>query len=127
MDLAEGQTTIFQIKGKPMGNQFLVTINGVQLTEGQDYITIPDYVGMFEIVNGELEPFLDTLTVTYINNTMNGEDIYNLNEDYLQKDSFIVTGITNDTTTSASTRQSINYNPTRERKEGDRCLVFSCL
>ncbi len=117
VDLAEGQTTIFQIKGKPMGNQFLVTVNGVQITEGQDYITIPDYVGMFEIVNGELEPFLDTLTVTYINNTMNGEDIFNLNEDYLQKDSFIVTGITNDITTSASTRPSINYNPSRERQE----------
>ncbi len=117
VDLAEGQTTIFQINGTPLNNRFIVNVNGVQITEGLDYITIPAYVGMFEIVNGELEPFLDTVTVSYINNTANGDDIFNLNEDYLQKDSFIVTGITNDITTSASTRPSINYNPSRERQE----------
>lgn len=113
----EGQTSVFKINGIPLNNKMLLYVNGVQLTEGLDWVSLPDYVGLIELTSDVIEPSKDTIMVTYLNLTRDTEDIFNLNEDYLQTDAFIVTGITTDITSSGATRPSVNYNTIKSRQE----------
>tara|TARA_R110000868_G_scaffold51263_1_gene162799 strand:- start:650 stop:2251 length:1602 start_codon:yes stop_codon:yes gene_type:complete len=112
-----GQTTFFKINGIPLNNKMLVYLNGIQLTEGADWISSIDNVGLIELVNGTLEPGRDQLSVTYLDLQEDTKDIFNLNEDYLEMDAFIVSGITTDVTYSGASRPSINYNTVKSRQE----------
>lgn len=130
IELFEGMTTVFTIKGTPLNNEMIVHVNGIQLLNGVDWESISGQTGAFEILTGELEPTKDILTVTYltlINQASLGDidvgsefpDIYNLNEIYLKLDSFIVNSITTGTTTATTitTTPIVNYNPTKNRQE----------
>lgn len=130
IELFEGMTTVFTIKGTPLNNEMIVHVNGIQLLNGVDWEAISGQTGAFEILTGELEPTKDILTVTYltlINQASLGDidvgsefpDIYNLNEIYLKLDSFIVNSITTGTTTATTitTTPIVNYNPTKNRQE----------
>lgn len=130
IELFEGMTTVFTIKGTPLNNEMIVHVNGIQLLNGVDWEAISGQTGAFEILTGELEPTKDILTVTYltlINQASLGDidvgsefpDIYNLNEIYLKLDSFIVDSITTGTTTATTITPTpiVNYNPTKNRQE----------
>ena len=130
IELFEGMTTVFTIKGTPLNNEMIVHVNGIQLLNGVDWEAISGQTGAFEILTGELEPTKDILTVTYltlINQASLGDidvgsefpDIYNLNEIYLKLDSFIVNSITTGTTTATTITSTpiVNYNPTKNRQE----------
>lgn len=130
IELFEGMTTVFTIKGTPLNNEMIVHVNGIQLLNGVDWEAISGQTGAFEILTGELEPTKDILTVTYltlINQASLGDidvgsefpDIYNLNEIYLKLDSFIVDSITTGTTTATTITSTpiVNYNPTKNRQE----------
>lgn len=115
--IEDGQTTIFKINGIPLNNKMIVSVNGVQLTEGADWVSSTDNVGLIEFVSGYLDPQNDILTVTYLDLQKSTEDIFNLNEDYLEMDAFIVSGITNDVVYSGASRPSVNYNTIKSRQE----------
>ena len=130
IELFEGMTSVFTIKGTPLNNEMIVHVNGIQLLNGVDWEAISGQTGAFEILTGELEPTKDILTVTYltlINQASLGDidvgsefpDIYNLNEIYLKLDSFIVDSITTGTTTTTTITATpiVNYNPTKNRQE----------
>lgn len=130
IELFEGMTSVFTIKGTPLNNEMIVHVNGIQLLNGVDWEAISGQTGAFEILTGELEPTKDILTVTYltlINQASLGDidvgsefpDIYNLNEIYLKLDSFIVNSITTGTTTATTITSTpiVNYNPTKNRQE----------
>jgi hypothetical protein len=130
IELFEGMTSVFTIKGTPLNNEMIVHVNGIQLLNGVDWEAISGQTGAFEILTGELEPTKDILTVTYltlINQASLGDidvgsefpDIYNLNEIYLKLDSFIVDSITTGTTTATTITSTpiVNYNPTKNRQE----------
>lgn len=114
--LIEGQTTIFTIKGVALNNKFIVYLNGIQLTEGLDWVSIPNSNGMFELVSGTLEPDKDVIMVTYLSGNLNPQDIFNYNEPYLNLDAGIVNNITTGVT-SGVTALTVNYNPIKNRQE----------
>lgn len=116
-ELVEGQTSVFKINGIPLNNKMLVYVNGIQLTEGLDWVSLPENARLIEITSGILEPSKDIISVTYLNLSRDTEDIFNLNEDYLQIDAMVVTGTTTDVDYSAATRPSINYNTVKSRQE----------
>lgn len=116
-ELVEGQTSVFKINGIPLNNKMLVYVNGVQLTEGLDWVSLPSSNGLIEITSGILKPSRDIVSVTYLNLSRDTEDIFNLNEQYLQMDAMIVTGITTDVTYSGAPRPSVNYNTVKSRQE----------
>ena len=103
--------------GIPLNNKMIVAVNGVQLTEGLDWISLPENVGLIEIISGTLNPQRDILTVTYLDLQRDTEDIFNLNEDFVELDAFMVTGITTDVTYTAATRPSVNLNTVKSRQE----------
>lgn len=114
--LVEGQTSVFTINGIPLNNEMVVYVNGIMLTRGEDWVTIPDHVGMFEIVSASLEPSKDIVMVTYLNLSRSTAEIFNLNEYYLNTDAFIVSTITSGVTTGVTT-PTLNYNPVKNRQE----------
>ena len=117
IEILNGQTTVFQVGGIPLNNKMIVAVNGVQLTEGLDWISLPENVGLIEIISGTLNPQRDILTVTYLDLQRDTEDIFNLNEDFVELDAFMVTGITTDVTYTAATRPSVNLNTVKSRQE----------
>jgi hypothetical protein len=116
-ELVAGQTSVFKINGVPLNNKMLVYVNGVQLIEGLDWVSLPESVGLINITSGTLKPSRDTVSVTYLNLNRDTADIFNLNEQYLQMDAMIVTGITTDVTYSGASRPSVNYNTVKSRQE----------
>ncbi len=116
-ELVEGQTSVFKINGIPLNNKILLYVNGIQLTEGMDWVILPENSRLIEITSGALEPGRDIITVTYLNLSRDTENIFNLNEDYLQLDSMVVNTITTDVVYSGAVRPSVNYNTVRSRQE----------
>lgn len=115
-ELVEGQTTIFRINGNALNNTFVVYVNGIQLTKGQDWVNVNPYSGMFEIVSGTIEPGKDIVQVTYISPEERLPNIIDNNETGIYLDagivSTIVTGVT-----SGVTALTVNYNPVKNRQE----------
>jgi hypothetical protein len=114
--LLPGETTIFTINGVALNNKFIVYVNGIQLTEGIDWVPSVGYNGVFEIISGTIEPLKDLVTVTYLLLQKNTEDIFNYNENYLNVDSAVVTSITTGIT-SGVTALTVNYNNIQNRQE----------
>jgi len=116
--LEEGQTTVFRVQGVPLNNQMVVYVNGVQLQQGADWEPIIDKVGFINLLKGSVNVNLDTITVTYLalSNEVDKSNIFNLNESFIQTDSFIVSTITSGITSGVTT-PTLNYNPTRNRQE----------
>jgi hypothetical protein len=114
--LQEGQSTVFGINGTPLNNEMIVYVNGIMLTRGEDWDTIPGYVGLFELKTASLEPDKDIIMVTYLNLSRDTEDSLNLYETYLNTDAFIVSNITSGIT-SGVTSPVVNYNPVKNRQE----------
>jgi hypothetical protein len=115
-NLEEGQTSIFKINGIPLNNEMVVYVNGIMLTRGEDWDTIPGRVGFFELKTASLEPNKDIVMVTYLSLTRDTENIFNLNEGYLNTDAFIVSTITSGITSGVTT-PIVNYNPIKNRQE----------
>lgn len=114
--LIAGQTTIFTIKGVPLNNKMVVYVNGIQLTEGFDWIPVTNSVGMIELLTGEIEPTKDVVMIMYLDLQRSREDIFNLNEEFLNNDAFVVSSILTGVT-SATTTALVNYNSTKNRQE----------
>jgi len=130
IELFEGMTSVFTIKGTPLNNEMIIHVNGIQLLNGVDWQPVSGQTGAFELLTGTLEPNNDTLTATYLTLTnieslgdidIGSEfpDIFNLNEIYLKLDAFTVSSITTGTTTATTITSTpiVNYNPTKNRQE----------
>jgi hypothetical protein len=114
--IVDGQTSTFQINGIPLNNKMVVYVNGIQLTEGPDWETVTNNVGLIRLKTGVLEPNKDVVMIMYLDLTRDTEDIFNLNEDYLNTDAFIVSTILTGAT-SATTVPLLNYNSVKNRQE----------
>lgn len=114
--IVDGQTSVFKVNGIPLNNKMVVYVNGIQLTEGPDWEALTENVGLIRLKSASLEPNKDVVMIMYLNLTRDTEDIFNLNEDYLNTDAFIVSTILTGAT-SATTTPVLNYNPTKNRQE----------
>lgn len=111
--ITPGLTTTFIVDGRALNGIYLLSVNGITLTEGYDYTVDGKTI---TLISGTLEPYKDIVQVTYLAIPDGVYDIVNDNELFTKMDAFIVTGTTTGVTEANGTN-FVNYNPTRDRYE----------